>query len=122
MSAMNDDMDTLLGRDAVAEELEQLPDWTIDDDGRAITRKLMFKDFGDAFAFMTRVALEAEALGHHPDWSNGYNRVRISLTSHDAGGLTEKDMMLAQVIDDVAARWLPSAMDAGMEPDDASSL
>ena len=87
------------------DELEDLPDWTVEDEGRAIVRRLKFKDFADAFTFMTRVAIEAETLGHHPDWSNGYNRVTISLTTHDAGGVTEKDVMLAHAIDEVAERW-----------------
>lgn len=90
----------------LATELEELPDWAAEDDGKSIVRRLKFKDFADAFAFMTRVALEAEALGHHPDWSNGFNRVTISLSTHDAGAVTEKDVMLAHAIDEAADRFL----------------
>jgi 4a-hydroxytetrahydrobiopterin dehydratase len=65
----------------------------------AIERKFVFKDFAAAFAFMTRVALLAEAHDHHPDWSNVYNRVSIRLSTHEAGGLSERDIKLAEAID-----------------------
>ena len=65
----------------------------------AITRELKFPGFGEAFAFMTRVALLAEKAGHHPEWSNVYNRVSITLTTHDAGGLSARDVALAEAID-----------------------
>jgi len=65
----------------------------------ALTRSLEFKDFSEAFAFMTRVAFLAEQHGHHPDWSNSWNKVKISLTSHDAGGVvTQRDHDLAHLI------------------------
>jgi 4a-hydroxytetrahydrobiopterin dehydratase len=65
-------------------------------------RKFEFKNFSEAFAFMTRVALEAEKMDHHPDWSNAYNKVEISLSSHSAGHIiTEKDRKLAKKIDDL---------------------
>ncbi len=70
--------------------------------GDCLVREFRFQDFSAAFAFMTRVALAAEKLDHHPDWKNSWNRVEIRLTTHDAGGLTERDFALAQAIDKVA--------------------
>lgn len=68
----------------------------------ALTRSFEFKDFSEAFAFMTRVALLAEQHGHHPDWSNSWNKVKISLTSHDAGGVvTQRDHDLAALINTI---------------------
>ena len=79
--------------------LRALPEWSLARDGKAIERKFEFADFSEAFAFMTRVALIAEKAGHHPDWSNVYNRVSIRLSTHDAGGVTDKDIGLATRID-----------------------
>ncbi len=79
--------------------LARLSAWHYDAAADAITRELKFKDFSAAFGFMARVALAAEAAGHHPEWSNVYNRVTITLTTHDAGGLTDKDIALAERID-----------------------
>jgi 4a-hydroxytetrahydrobiopterin dehydratase len=84
------------GREAA---LASLASWTFDAGRDAIARECRFKDFSEAFAFMTRVALLAEKAGHHPDWSNSYNKVSISLSTHDAGGLSEKDVALARAID-----------------------
>lgn len=81
------------------QELTKVPQWRHDEARRAIVREFVFADFVQAFAFMTRVALEAERRNHHPDWSNVYNRVTIALTTHDAGGLTERDFELARAID-----------------------
>lgn len=67
-----------------------------------MSRKLIFKDFNKAFAFMTAVAAKADEMDHHPEWSNVYNQVSIHLTTHDAGGLTEKDITLARYIDAAA--------------------
>lgn len=69
-------------------------------DGR-LHRELTFADFSEAFGFMTRVALAAEKADHHPDWSNSWNTVTIDLVSHDAGGLTERDVALAEAIGDL---------------------
>ena len=80
-------------------KLEQLGAWSYDATSDSINRSIKFKDFSAAFAFMTRVALAAEKADHHPEWSNVYNKVTIRLTTHDAGGLSEKDIALAQVID-----------------------
>lgn len=82
-----------------AEALDGLPDWDYDDGRDAITRTLTFADFPEAFAFMTRVALVAEKMDHHPEWSNVWNRVEILLTTHDAGGLSHRDIALAEAID-----------------------
>ena len=79
--------------------LTSLPDWTLRDDGQAIVRKLTFGDFGEAFGFMTRVAIAADKADHHPEWCNVYNRVEITLTTHDAGGLSKRDIALAEAID-----------------------
>lgn len=82
---------------------QELPAWTLEPGGKAITRELKFADFVTAFAFMTRIAMIAEKRNHHPEWSNVYSRVSIRLTTHDADGLTEKDITLARAIDEAAA-------------------
>lgn len=82
---------------AIREQVAQLAGWELDE-GR-LHRQLEFEDFVQAFAFMTAVALSAERMNHHPDWSNVYNRVDIHLTSHDVGGLSERDFRLARHID-----------------------
>jgi len=79
--------------------LSGLPEWTLRDDRLAIVRMFRFADFSEAFAFMTRVALIAERADHHPEWSNVYNRVEITLTTHDAGGLSQRDVAMAKAID-----------------------
>ena len=79
--------------------LESLPKWRLSDDGLAIERSFKFADFSEAFGFMTRVALLAEKADHHPEWTNGWNRVDIALTTHDASGLTNRDLALAKAID-----------------------
>ena len=81
--------------------LKGLPDWSYDAGLGAIQREFRFRDFPEAFGFMTRVALLAEKSGHHPDWSNVYNRVTITLSTHDAGGLTANDTMLAAEINEL---------------------
>lgn len=78
--------------------LARLSDWTLRADGLAIERSFKFADFSEAFAFMTRVALLAEQADHHPEWSNVYNRVEIALTTHDAGGLSQRDVAMATEI------------------------
>lgn len=83
------------------EALAALPAWTLREDGLAIQRTLRFGDFGEAFAFMTRIAIEAEKTDHHPEWFNVYNRVEITLTTHDAQGLSRRDIALARFIDTV---------------------
>lgn len=79
-----------------------LPDWRVLPDRDAITRDWRFADFSSAWGFMARVALLAERHDHHPEWSNTYNRVTITLTTHDAGGLSARDVAMAQAIDAIA--------------------
>ena len=80
--------------------LSNLKSWEMTDDGRdAITKEFKFSDFKSAFSFMTKVALKAEELGHHPEWFNVYNKVTIILTTHDTQGLSDKDVLLGQFID-----------------------
>ena len=87
----------------VAEALRGLPAWREHmGDRPAIARTLVFADFNAAFGFMTRVALLADKVDHHPEWSNVYNRVEILLTTHDAGGITAKDTDMARFIDQAA--------------------
>ncbi|WP_332689045.1 4a-hydroxytetrahydrobiopterin dehydratase [Devosia sp.] len=83
--------------------LRSLNGWVYDEAGDAIEHVFKFKDFSEAFGFMSRVALAAEKAGHHPDWSNSYNAVTIRLSTHDAGGLSAKDIALAQMIDKIMA-------------------
>lgn len=86
-----------------AKALEQLPAWSAADGARdAIVRTFRFTDFTAAFGFMTRVALMAEKLDHHPEWFNVYNRVDVTLTTHDADGVTELDVTLAKLMDTAA--------------------
>ena len=88
---------------APADALKELRGWSVSDGDRpAIERTLKFADFNTAFAFMTRVALMAETMDHHPEWSNVYNRVTVLLTTHDAGGVTDLDTTMARFIDDAA--------------------
>jgi 4a-hydroxytetrahydrobiopterin dehydratase len=89
---------------ARAPALKGLPEWR-DVPGRdAIARSFAFKDFNTAFAFMTRVALLAEKMDHHPEWSNVYNKIEVTLSTHDAGGVTERDIAMATAMDGYAAR------------------
>ena len=82
--------------------LKRLPDWELARDREAIVRKFQFVDFDAAFAFMTRSALMAAKMDHHPEWSNVYNKVDVALTTHDAGGVTQKDVDLATLMDGYA--------------------
>ena len=84
--------------------LEALGGWTWDEARRGIARSFRFRDFAEAFAFMTHIALLAEKADHHPEWSNVWNRVDILLTTHDAGGLTRRDVDLAKAIDAILAQ------------------
>ncbi len=84
--------------------LARLTGWSIDAARGGIARSLRFRDFGEAFAFMTRVALEAEKADHHPQWTNVWNRIDIFLTTHSAGGLTGRDIALAGRIDEIFAQ------------------
>jgi 4a-hydroxytetrahydrobiopterin dehydratase len=86
-----------LGPEEVAARLASVPEWSRIDN--RLHREFRFADFSEAFAFMTRVALESEKLDHHPDWSNAWNAVIIDITSHDAGGITDTCFALASAID-----------------------
>lgn len=79
--------------------LEKLEGWELSDN--AIETTFEFDNFKDAFSVMSRIAFEAEALQHHPDWTNVYNKLNIRLSTHDAGGITEKDFELASIIEDI---------------------
>ncbi len=95
-------MSEKLSGDARAEALGGLDGWREVEGRDAIVKSLVFADFNAAFGFMTRVAMLAERMDHHPEWSNVYNRVEVTLTTHDAGGLAELDIRMAQAIDDYA--------------------
>ena len=94
---------TKLEGDARAAALNELPDWHEVEGRDAIARKFQFKDFNAAFAFMTRAALLAEKMDHHPECFNVYNRVEVTLSTHDAGGVSEKDIAMAKAMDSYAA-------------------
>lgn len=79
-------------------------DWINSEDGKAIEKRFSFADFSAAFAFLTRVALHAEKVDHHPEFTSAWNRIDFRLTSHDAGGVTERDVTLARVIDELASQ------------------
>lgn len=79
------------------------PGWNFEEGGKALLRTFEFEDFSEAFAFLTRVALHAEKVDHHPEFTNVWNRVDFRLTSHDAGGVTERDVALAKAIDALIA-------------------
>lgn len=82
--------------------LDELKQWREVSGRDAIHRAFRFKDFNEAWGFMARVALMAERMDHHPEWSNVYNRVEITLSTHDCGGLSERDVKLAKFIDGIA--------------------
>ena len=84
-----------LGKDAIGKALAELDGWQMAGDGLSIARSFKFKTFSQAFAFMTRVALAAEKMDHHPNWSNVYNTVDVTLNTHDRGGVTALDIEMA---------------------------
>jgi len=96
-------MTAKLTGEARASALASLEGWTEAPGRDAIQKSFRFADFNAAWGFMTRVALAAEKADHHPEWSNVYNRVEIVLSTHDAGGFSEKDVTLAKFIDSVAS-------------------
>jgi 4a-hydroxytetrahydrobiopterin dehydratase len=79
--------------------LARLPGWSLRDDGLALTRTFKFTDFAEAFGFMARIAIHAEKADHHPEWFNVYNRVEMTLTTHDADGLSQRDADMARAIE-----------------------
>lgn len=90
-----------LSASEIEQRLVSLPGWRLQ--GTKLQRALRFADFSVAFAFMTRTALRAEQLDHHPEWSNVYNKVEVALTTHDAGGVTALDFTLAEAMERFAA-------------------
>jgi 4a-hydroxytetrahydrobiopterin dehydratase len=86
------------------EAVKTLDGWSVDAGRDAIVKSFKFKDFNAAFGFMSRVALLAEKLDHHPEWSNVYNRVEVLLTTHDAGGVTERDVKMARFMDEAGSQ------------------
>ena len=86
----------------IAQLVTELPGWTLRADGLAIERAFRFGDFSEAFGFMTRAALVAEKMDHHPEWFNVYKTVEVTLSTHDAGGLTDRDVKLAEAMDKIA--------------------
>ena len=96
---------TRLDANEIARRMRELPTWKLGAErGGTISRDCGFADFAEAFRFMARVALIAERLDHHPEWTNVYNRVAITLTTHDVGGLSTKDFELALQIDRACAQ------------------
>jgi 4a-hydroxytetrahydrobiopterin dehydratase len=93
-----ENMAKLQGQDRTT-ALAQSPHWRELPGRDAIARKFTFKDFNQAFGFMARVALVAEKMDHHPEWNNVYRTVEVTLSTHDAGGITEKDITLAKAMD-----------------------
>jgi 4a-hydroxytetrahydrobiopterin dehydratase len=89
---------------ALGEAVAGLEGWQVDHAAGALRRSFRFADFVEAFGFMTRVALRAQAMDHHPDWSNSYNKVEITLSTHSAGGVSRNDVELAQAIDKLAGK------------------
>jgi len=94
---------SVLDEESRASALAGLPGWTYDVQTKGIARTFRFRDFSAAWGFMTRVALAAEKADHHPEWTNVWNRVDVLLNTHDAGGLTARDVALAGEIDALAA-------------------
>ena len=85
---------------SLEEALSQLSTWELTKDGReAVFKEFKFTDFKSAFSFMTSIALKSEEAGHHPEWFNVYNKVKVTLTTHDVDGLSEKDIILGKFID-----------------------
>jgi 4a-hydroxytetrahydrobiopterin dehydratase len=93
-----------LERKAIDEALAGLDGWSLGDGGTSITKSYKFKNFVEAFGFMTEAALAAEKLDHHPEWFNVYSKVDVTLSTHSAGGLTELDFKLAGLMEKAAAR------------------
>lgn len=96
---------TMTGRltdDERREAMASLPGWIVVEGRDAITRRFAFRDFSEAWGFMSRAALAAEAMDHHPEWFNVYRTVEVTLSTHDAGGLTQKDIRLARAMDQIA--------------------
>ena len=96
---------------ARSDALSDVPSWREANGRDAIERVFSFENFNQAWGFMSRVALVAEKMNHHPEWFNVYAKVEVTLSTHDAGGLTDKDIRLAQAMDRIAAQVFPSLQD-----------
>ena len=92
-----------LNQDELNTALAELEDWELSGDGKSISKKFKFSNFVNAFGFMTKMAIVAEKMNHHPEWFNVYNRVEVTLTTHDSGGITELDAKLAARMNKAAA-------------------
>lgn len=99
----------LLDSEMISSVCGQAPGWRLSGDNLAIETSIQFEDFASAWSFMSEIALHAERLNHHPEWSNVYGCVNLRLTTHDAGGLTERDSELATIISSALSqrRWRP---------------
>ncbi len=98
---------SLLDDAQITAALNNLKGWHRHKTRSALTKKFQFKDFNEAFGFMTKIALKAEQLNHHPEWSNVWNKVDITLSTHDVGGISQKDITLAQFIEDQNEKAIP---------------
>lgn len=94
---------SLLNEAELSNALDELNDWRVDESRPALCKNFQFKNFNVAFRFMTGVALYAEKADHHPEWKNVWNKVDVTLTTHDAGGITKKDIQLAKFMDKLAS-------------------
>lgn len=94
----------------ISEVLQSIPMWAKMDGREAIVRDFRFEDFTDAFAFMTRCAIKAQIMDHHPEWFNCYNSVVVMLTTHDADGVTALDLEMAVFMDDVAGQYFSNTI------------
>ena len=92
-----------LSPEEIKSELSKLKNWSLSDDSNSVVKNFKFNDFNEAWAFMNRVALLAEKMDHHPEWFNVYNRVDVTLTTHDANGISERDIKMASAMDSYAA-------------------
>jgi len=89
-----------LSSEQISEELKNLPGWSVKDE--KLHKDFEFRDFNQAFGFMTRAAMHIEKMNHHPEWFNVYNKLTVDLTTHDAGGITENDINLAKILNSLA--------------------
>ena len=89
-----------LSQEEINEELKNLPGWSVVNE--KLHKEIEFESFNQAFGFMTRAAMEIEKINHHPEWFNVYNRITVELTTHDAGGITKKDINLAKILNSLA--------------------
>ena len=89
----------------IIKNLKKIDGWTVKDDLLSIFKTYIFKNFKEAFSWMTSVSIEAERLDHHPEWSNVYNKVAVNLSTHDVSGLSKKDIELASFMDQEFKKW-----------------